>query len=934
MSPEQVDQQLEWDYLPGFCQFWNANAQTIRPVTNYTARNVGVFLARFEDTRRGSGVIKLEEVTDPEVPGRVFAEWPWHSDELGPPGSPKLILRGMRPKDVKIGEQYRIVVHTTPGWEAWDEDKEEWKPNESLAAITWAAKTDVDIFPRGEFQYGYNFRDSTGKWRSSYTTDFAFILGTEEFIAYMLLIYINPEGAGRVEVSPNKGVYEPGEEVTLTAIPADGYKFVDWTGDATGTDPTIAIIMDGAKAIMANFEGTGIPDIPIISDILKWILAAFDALYAWIQKYIVDPVNWLVEQIKNIVKWVTQTIPDALSWIKDKILDMWNWLTVIIPETLELLERKLLEVWNWITQTIPATLDWIKEQVLTIWDDLQKVASAVADLTESIFDTVVNALTSIFEAIWAEVTSIFEALAPDLDKALVYNTPEAREEILSWWPTSTSIWDYVKAFFKTALYFPWIFGDVISFLWAKIRGEDIEPMQQEILRDIAKVSDETQGIKDFFMAEVLDPITDWFEEKWNALVDKVKEIFDSIWNAIKVFFTEILPAWFREIWEKLRAAMQWIWDKATELISNFFDQIVSLFRAIAPISPGGGMGAFSGITKIGLVLAGGLGLMTITGNLVHPLHEIGLGNVSAMVYDMSNYKVLTGAMIGALAAIAIRTPITYYFNDMLRPWLPSPRDSAQMRSRQYISETEYSQLLAYQGLPDQWHDHMDKLTETRVGYFALAAVARNGVFDRELFYRDLHRAGYAEEMITLLLNMYEKTAGETVQGMMSGAAIKRFKEGFTTEGQFHDEMMMLGYSEAQWPIFLAAAQLDYAYDYLNDLVAAYRDAVRKGHISMDEYRTSLSNLGIVPERVEAYVLRERARLKPAEPLTPIGPAKPEYETDAGRVKVDTMRRQRRKDLITRGQEIAGLQTLGMTPDHATAIADNDDVRLAEKAGEE
>jgi hypothetical protein len=76
---------------------------------------------------------------------------------------------------------------------------------------------------------------------------------------------------------------------------------------------------------------------------------------------------------------------------------------------------------------------------------------------------------------------------------------------------------------------------------------------------------------------------------------------------------------------------------------------------------------------------------------------------------------------------------------------------------------------------------------------------------------------------------------------------------------------------------------------------------------------------------------ERARLKPTEALTPIAPPVPEYETDIGKIKVDTIRRTRRKELISRDQEITYLQGLGMTPDHATTIANNDDIRLAEKA---
>jgi len=166
-----------------------------------------------------------------------------------------------------------------------------------------------------------------------------------------------------------------------------------------------------------------------------------------------------------------------------------------------------------------------------------------------------------------------------------------------------------------------------------------------------------------------------------------------------------------------------------------------------------------------------------------------------------------------------------------------------------------------------------------------------------------------------------------------GVARTRFREGFTTEEQFIQELQLLRVSDEELDLELAAGRLDYSTDYIRDLIAAYRDAVRKGNISIDGYRSRLTELGLVPERVMGYVLREVARLKPEELPTVIAPPKPYYETDAGRIQVDTIRRRRRKRIITRDQEIAALLETGMPVDQATAAADNDDVRLAEK-GEE
>lgn len=174
---------------------------------------------------------------------------------------------------------------------------------------------------------------------------------------------------------------------------------------------------------------------------------------------------------------------------------------------------------------------------------------------------------------------------------------------------------------------------------------------------------------------------------------------------------------------------------------------------------------------------------------------------------------------------------------------------------------------------------------------------------------------------------------ESVRSGRIGVARTRFREGFTTEEQFVQELQMLRVSDEELTLELAAAKLDYATDYLRDLIAAYRDAVRKGHISIDQYRDRLIELGLVPERAVGYMIREIARLKPEEAPKAIAPPKPYYETDAGRIQVDTVRRRRRKLIITRDQEIANLLATGMPVAQATAAADNDDVRLAEKGAE-
>ena len=61
------------------------------------------------------------------------------------------------------------------------------------------------------------------------------------------------DGFGRVTVNPRANTYAAQTSVTLTAIPAPGQDFADWSGDATGAANPLAMVMDASKTITAHF---------------------------------------------------------------------------------------------------------------------------------------------------------------------------------------------------------------------------------------------------------------------------------------------------------------------------------------------------------------------------------------------------------------------------------------------------------------------------------------------------------------------------------------------------------------------------------------------------------------------------------------------------------------------------------------------------------
>ncbi len=58
---------------------------------------------------------------------------------------------------------------------------------------------------------------------------------------------------GSVLRDPAQAVYDSGSTVQLTAVPATGYNFVDWSGDLSGSSNPTSIIMNSNKNVTANF---------------------------------------------------------------------------------------------------------------------------------------------------------------------------------------------------------------------------------------------------------------------------------------------------------------------------------------------------------------------------------------------------------------------------------------------------------------------------------------------------------------------------------------------------------------------------------------------------------------------------------------------------------------------------------------------------------
>lgn len=98
--------------------------------------------------------------------------------------------------------------------------------------------------------YHYRITSTDANGNSAQSPDLTFTTAPEAKYA----LTVNVTGQGSVSRLPDHALYESGTIVALTAAPAAGWRFKEWSGDAAGMGNPASITMESNKTIGAAFE--------------------------------------------------------------------------------------------------------------------------------------------------------------------------------------------------------------------------------------------------------------------------------------------------------------------------------------------------------------------------------------------------------------------------------------------------------------------------------------------------------------------------------------------------------------------------------------------------------------------------------------------------------------------------------------------------------
>lgn len=555
-----------------------------------------------------------------------------------------------------------------------------------------------------------------------------------------------------------------------------------------------------------------------------------------------DIFDWISNAISSITSSVTGWVSHVWIRITDTIFSRANWLFASVSSWWQSIVAHITSGWgyitSWVTTSVGQVWSWINTGVLSITSNLGAWFSEQWAKISGLFSGWFATVSELFSGWFATIGGWFTAFSTELEARFTWLGSYLEEKVVT---PMTAWWDQ----FLENLFTPskWLSG-------------------------------------------LMDALTGWFTEdipghspRWMGIFDSIGEWFTTWLVKFPQYMAEGFP---EKVAYGLTTSLKWVGDTFNSVFESFNDAIIGFARQIGPMSPGNAANSYSSMAKIGMAALGGLAGMTIAGEFLNPLSHLGLGHISAMIYDMTNYKLITGAFMGAITATMLRTPLTYYFNDLFRPWLLDRRDFIELMSRDAFSSPEKLQepaltsairtlapgggaafeqsLIGYYGYPGAYHGLFKELSHTRLGYFALAGVARSGFYERKWFVEALSRTGYSATARDALLRMYETQVKDTRQGMVMGQLRRQLREGYTTMGEARATLDEVTGMEDLDDIRMLSMELEQETTLKDMAVDIHLSSFTRGITSEAECRKNLGRIIISGDIIDLQLLRTKLGL--------------------------------------------------------------------------
>lgn len=298
------------------------------------------------------------------------------------------------------------------------------------------------------------------------------------------------------------------------------------------------------------------------------------------------------------------------------------------------------------------TIQYIRSELAAYWQGIIDDFHGFTDIVGQIVSPIVNAVQDVFEWVWQNV------MQPAIDAMLapIKWILDGIDGVVSWIRDAVSgVWNTLKGVW-----------DTLRSAWDSIVST--------VSGAFEAVTHALTGLGEWIVSGLQTAVSflgDVLQGFWNWLVNTVKNTFTAVADAVVSGFQT--------------------------LMSGVSNAITGILEAVGEMTPDRFQNVGLTMLTVSGLAAGGLLGMTAVWDILHPFKDVIPDTVKAMLYDVTNFKLILGGLAGAAIGAAITIPGRYFFNSILTPRLPSENDAQQMVWRGAMGVNEYDLILRYHG---------------------------------------------------------------------------------------------------------------------------------------------------------------------------------------------------------------------------------------------
>jgi hypothetical protein len=574
-------------------------------------------------------------------------------------------------------------------------------------------------------------------------------------------------------------------------------------------------------------------------------MGLLDDIFDAVATPILNKLSTVVEPVLSAI-WdqVTYLVNRVYQWLKDVAAWIWGYISPYVTPLLE----KITQIWDtlknlgssiyqWVTESINTIANSILSTVKGVWNWIQDAVYTVTLSLSSFFNYMLNSLSSVAKSILNNLSAVYSGILTWFEGNVLGSLSTLYNAVFAWLQD-------VKASLT----------GITTAITAKI--EDLKIGTYAEIFKLATTQAVTLAVTNDVQQNLTglgDTVSKALSALGHFLYDKVKDLFGWIFehmreigSKIKDFLVEMVVPGLTGAGSKL---LEWI----KSIIGKVWDQIYDLLVPSSEFEVMGTWTRSKNLMMAGGVTLGGLGIASVLGELVHPLKELGLGKMSALVYDLAGWQWIMSAIIGTVAYVSLRTPLRYQFNALVRPRVPDERDLITMVTKEDIDLDVFKKVMPFYGYSDYWIGNFIKTMYREPRYFELRLMAEGVPVDMDWLLLKSIRMQFTRDDAEIMAEALKWSSLKDEVTALKSLNTALYKAGRISEDEFRANLVRMKYDPEWVEIITQLTKQQMDIEIYQTLGKAALDAFKYNMTSKEDCIEALIALGFRKEWIEAEI---------------------------------------------------------------------------------